>query len=209
MILHRMMDLRGYTSLPVKLVVCIVVQRAISLTSNSPSLNTFTTLLQAIAKIETDKASIDFEAQDDAYVAKILVQAGSGNDIECGTPILITVDDEGDVAAFKDYVLPAATETPKPSAPAAKSEEVAPKAAAAPVTVEPAKVAPPPQAPVVPTPTAVAVAPPPSTSTTTTSQAAGFAFRPTMSSSSVLRKTLGKSQQAYIERYGSTGQHPV
>jgi biotin carboxyl carrier protein len=33
-----------------------------------------------IAKIETDKAAMDFEAQDDGYVAKILLQAGQGND---------------------------------------------------------------------------------------------------------------------------------
>jgi biotin carboxyl carrier protein len=34
----------------------------------------------AIAKIETDKAAMDFEAQDDGFVAKILVPAGGGND---------------------------------------------------------------------------------------------------------------------------------
>ena len=33
-----------------------------------------------LVKIETDKASIDFEAQDDGYVAKILVEAGTGSD---------------------------------------------------------------------------------------------------------------------------------
>jgi pyruvate carboxylase len=35
---------------------------------------------EAIAKIETDKAAMDFEAQDDGFVAKILVAAGQGND---------------------------------------------------------------------------------------------------------------------------------
>lgn len=34
----------------------------------------------AIAKIETDKAAMDFEAQDDGFVAKILMQAGQGNE---------------------------------------------------------------------------------------------------------------------------------
>jgi len=34
----------------------------------------------ALAKIETDKAAMDFEAQDDGFVAKILVEAGQGND---------------------------------------------------------------------------------------------------------------------------------
>lgn len=33
-----------------------------------------------IAKIETDKAAMDFEAQDDGFVAKILMPAGQGND---------------------------------------------------------------------------------------------------------------------------------
>jgi Biotin-requiring enzyme len=34
----------------------------------------------AIAKIETDKAAMDFEAQDDGVVAKLLVPAGNGAD---------------------------------------------------------------------------------------------------------------------------------
>jgi len=33
-----------------------------------------------VAKIETDKAAMDFEAQDDGFVAKLLVEAGQGND---------------------------------------------------------------------------------------------------------------------------------
>lgn len=36
----------------------------------------------ALAKIETDKAAMDFEAQDDGFVAKILAPAGQGNDSE-------------------------------------------------------------------------------------------------------------------------------
>ena len=34
----------------------------------------------ALAKIETDKAAMDFEAQDDGVVAKLLVPAGNGAD---------------------------------------------------------------------------------------------------------------------------------
>ena len=66
---------------------------------------------QAIAKIETDKASIDFEAQDDGYVAKILMEAGSGNDIACGTPIMVTVEEEDHVPAFATFQLPSTTTT--------------------------------------------------------------------------------------------------
>eukprot|EP00339_Tiarina_fusa_P009344 CAMPEP_0117085942 /NCGR_PEP_ID=MMETSP0472-20121206/60364_1 /TAXON_ID=693140 ORGANISM="Tiarina fusus, Strain LIS" /NCGR_SAMPLE_ID=MMETSP0472 /ASSEMBLY_ACC=CAM_ASM_000603 /LENGTH=469 /DNA_ID=CAMNT_0004815299 /DNA_START=151 /DNA_END=1561 /DNA_ORIENTATION=+ len=72
-----------------------------------------------LCSIETDKATVDFEAQDDGFVAKILRQAGS-DEIPCGQPILITVEDEGDIAAFKDYVLEeTAAPTPAGAAPAA------------------------------------------------------------------------------------------
>jgi Biotin-requiring enzyme len=54
----------------------------------------------AVAKIETDKASIDFEAQDDGFVAKILATAGDGQDIAIGTPIMISVEEEEHVAAL-------------------------------------------------------------------------------------------------------------
>jgi Biotin-requiring enzyme len=36
-----------------------------------------------IARIETDKAAMDFEAQDDGYVAKILMQVEQGNEGTC------------------------------------------------------------------------------------------------------------------------------
>jgi biotin carboxyl carrier protein len=58
----------------------------------------------SIAEIETDKASIDFEAQDDGVVAKILKQAGGG-EINVGEPIVVIVEEEDDVAAFKDFVV--------------------------------------------------------------------------------------------------------
>jgi len=54
-----------------------------------------------LAEIETDKATVDFEAQDDGVVAKILVEAG--NETKVGTPVMVTVDDAKDVDAFKDF----------------------------------------------------------------------------------------------------------
>jgi len=57
-----------------------------------------------LCEIETDKATVSFEAQDEGAVAKILTKAGP-DEIKCGEPILITVEDEGDVDAFKDYAL--------------------------------------------------------------------------------------------------------
>ncbi len=58
----------------------------------------------SLAEIETDKATIDFEAQDDGVVAKLLVESGSG-EINVGVPIMVTVEDEADVAAFGDFVV--------------------------------------------------------------------------------------------------------
>jgi len=72
-----------------------------------------------LCEIETDKATVSFEAQDDGVIAKILAQAGP-NEINCGVPILITVDDKEHVGAFKDYVIeaaasPAASSSPEPA----------------------------------------------------------------------------------------------
>lgn len=57
---------------------------------------------QVLCSIETDKASVDFEAQDEGVLAKILHPAGS-NEITCGTPICVAVEDADDVAAFADF----------------------------------------------------------------------------------------------------------
>lgn len=76
---------------------------------------------EPIAEIETDKASMDFEFQEDGYLAKILVQNGA-KDIPVGQPIAVYVENEGDVAAFADFTAADAGSAPAP----AKSEE-APK----------------------------------------------------------------------------------
>eukprot|EP00584_Thalassiosira_punctigera_P006304 CAMPEP_0172530496 /NCGR_PEP_ID=MMETSP1067-20121228/4212_1 /TAXON_ID=265564 ORGANISM="Thalassiosira punctigera, Strain Tpunct2005C2" /NCGR_SAMPLE_ID=MMETSP1067 /ASSEMBLY_ACC=CAM_ASM_000444 /LENGTH=507 /DNA_ID=CAMNT_0013314715 /DNA_START=87 /DNA_END=1610 /DNA_ORIENTATION=+ len=86
-----------------------------------------------ICSVETDKATVDFEAQDEGVVAKHLVGAGSG-EIPCGTPIMVTVEDEGDVAAFKDFVAEAGAE---PAAEAPAAEEAPPAAAPAPAAAAP------------------------------------------------------------------------
>jgi len=78
----------------------------------------------SLCSVETDKATVDFEAQDDGVLAKILVEAGSG-DVPVGTPILITCESADDVAAFVDYQVANA------AAPAAAPEPAAPAAAAA------------------------------------------------------------------------------
>jgi hypothetical protein len=85
----------------------------------------------AICSVETDKATMDFEAQDDGFIAKILREGSSAVDIAIGTPICVVVEDEEDVAAFADFTL---EEEAAPAA-AATSE---PAAAAAPAAVAPA-----------------------------------------------------------------------
>lgn len=52
-----------------------------------------------LAGIETDKATVDFEMQEEGYIAKLLFAEGA-KDIPLGTPIAILVEDEKDVAAF-------------------------------------------------------------------------------------------------------------
>ena len=44
-----------------------------------------------LAEVETDKATVSFECQDDCFVAKILVDPGS--EIATSTPIMVTVMD--------------------------------------------------------------------------------------------------------------------
>lgn len=56
-----------------------------------------------VAVIETDKASMDWELTEGGYLAKILIPAGS-KDIPVGKPAIIVVEDQADVAKFKDYV---------------------------------------------------------------------------------------------------------
>mmetsp|Transcript_19688 Transcript_19688/g.42804 ORF Transcript_19688/g.42804 Transcript_19688/m.42804 type:complete len:536 (-) Transcript_19688:172-1779(-) len=58
-----------------------------------------------IASIETDKATMDFEAQDDGILAKILKDGPDASDLPVGTPIAIVVEEPEDVAAFADYVV--------------------------------------------------------------------------------------------------------
>jgi pyruvate dehydrogenase E2 component (dihydrolipoamide acetyltransferase) len=58
-----------------------------------------------ICSIETDKATMDFEAQDDGIIAKILRAGPDAVDLAIGSPIAVVVEEQDDVAAFADYVL--------------------------------------------------------------------------------------------------------
>ncbi|CAG5874009.1 unnamed protein product [Menidia menidia] len=77
-----------------------------------------------LAEIETDKATIGFEVQEEGYLAKILVAEGT-RDVPLGAPLCIIVEKESDIAAFKDYAA-----APAAAVPAAAAASSAPAAAA-------------------------------------------------------------------------------
>ncbi|KAM3601766.1 uncharacterized protein V6R79_018524 [Siganus canaliculatus] len=85
-----------------------------------------------LAEIETDKATIGFEVQEEGYLAKIMVAEGT-RDVPLGTPLCIIVEKESDIAAFKDYVETGVAEVSAPPPPPAPTPaQVAAPSAAAP-----------------------------------------------------------------------------
>ncbi|CAO3684126.1 hypothetical protein G6F70_001940 [Rhizopus microsporus] len=84
-----------------------------------------------LVEIETDKAQMDFECQEEGYLAKVLVETGT-KDVNVGQPIAIFVEEKDDVAAFENFSLsdvsssaPQAEAAPKEEK---KEEKAAPKA---------------------------------------------------------------------------------
>ncbi|KAJ2754609.1 pyruvate dehydrogenase complex dihydrolipoamide acetyltransferase component (E2), partial [Coemansia nantahalensis] len=55
-----------------------------------------------LVEIETDKAQMDFEFQEEGYLAQILAPTGT-KDLGIDTPIAVVVEDAADVAAFADF----------------------------------------------------------------------------------------------------------
>lgn len=93
-----------------------------------------------ICEVETDKAVVDYEATDDAYLAKVLRPAGSG-EIKVGEPIFVTVAEADDVAAFADFSADAAA-LPASESAAVVAPTASVAAAAAPTPTAPAASAP-------------------------------------------------------------------
>ncbi|KAI5282613.1 dihydrolipoyllysine-residue acetyltransferase component of pyruvate dehydrogenase complex, mitochondrial [Manis pentadactyla] len=91
-----------------------------------------------LAEIETDKATIGFEVQEEGYLAKILIPEGT-RDVPLGTPLCIIVEKEADIPAFADYQPTDVTDL-KPQAPPPIPAPVTP------VPATPQPVAPPPAA---------------------------------------------------------------
>lgn len=91
-----------------------------------------------LAEIETDKATMEFEAVDEGVVAKLLVPEGTEG-VAVNTPIAVLADD-GESA--EDAASASAAETPAAKSPASAPDEATPTAAPAPASAPPPAPAP-------------------------------------------------------------------
>ncbi|ODA79704.1 hypothetical protein RJ55_05298 [Drechmeria coniospora] len=57
-----------------------------------------------LVEIETDKAQMDFEFQEEGVIAKILKESGE-KDVPVGTPVAILVEEGTDISAFDQFTL--------------------------------------------------------------------------------------------------------
>ncbi|KAI0131772.1 single hybrid motif-containing protein, partial [Xylariales sp. AK1849] len=73
-----------------------------------------------LVEIETDKAQMDFEFQEEGIIAKVLKDAGE-KDVPVGNPIAVLVEEGTDVSAFESFSLDDAGGDA--SAPAPKKED--------------------------------------------------------------------------------------
>eukprot|EP00892_Ulva_mutabilis_P006288 jgi/Ulvmu1/4030/UM019_0007.1 len=74
-----------------------------------------------LADIETDKATLGFETQDDGFIAKLIVGNGT-SDIPVGVPIAVLVDSQDAIKAFSDYSVSASMAEEK-AVPASAGQE--------------------------------------------------------------------------------------
>ena len=137
------------------------------------------------------------------------MNAGS-EDIEVGVPIMVTVEEEEDIAAFADFVL----DEPAAPSPAEPEPEPEPEPAKVVEAVAPPAPPPAPPAPVEPTPVAATTA---ESTEPPEMEKMAVAIAPILSTgwgnfakvNSPIIKTLSKQQNDYIEKYGTTGQLPL
>jgi len=88
-----------------------------------------------LCEIETDKATMGFETPEEGFLAKIVIPAGA-KDIPIGKLLCIIVENQEDVAKFKDFVDDGSSSAAASPPPAASSP--APAASAAPPAAAPA-----------------------------------------------------------------------
>lgn len=66
-----------------------------------------------ICEVETDKATVGFEVQEEGFLAKILIPEGT-KDIPVGTIVAVTVNKKSSIDSFKNFTGKAESSTPKP-----------------------------------------------------------------------------------------------
>ncbi|KAF6157234.1 hypothetical protein GIB67_041695 [Kingdonia uniflora] len=69
---------------------------------------------EVLCEVETDKATVEMECMEEGYLAKI-IQGDGAKEIQVGEVIAITVEEEDDIAKFKDYKPPSSGEVEGPS----------------------------------------------------------------------------------------------
>ncbi|KAH6661038.1 2-oxoacid dehydrogenases acyltransferase-domain-containing protein [Truncatella angustata] len=76
-----------------------------------------------LVEIETDKAQMDFEFQEEGTIAKLLRDSGA-KDVPVGSPIAVLVEEGNDVSAFESFSIEdAGGDAAKPAPKEEKSEE--------------------------------------------------------------------------------------
>ena len=89
-----------------------------------------------LAEIETDKATMEFEAVDEGTIGKILIEEGTEG-VKVNTPIAVLLEEGEDASDIESASSPAAAPAEADDKEDAKSEEKAPAKAAAPAAPEP------------------------------------------------------------------------
>ncbi|KAI1101697.1 Dihydrolipoyllysine-residue acetyltransferase [Jackrogersella minutella] len=84
---------------------------------------------EVLVEIETDKAQMDFEFQEDGVIARILKDAGE-KDVPVGNPIAVLVEEGTDVSAFSSFSLADAGGGAAPAAPKEEKKADTPSGAA-------------------------------------------------------------------------------
>ncbi|PKS05968.1 hypothetical protein jhhlp_007801 [Lomentospora prolificans] len=79
-----------------------------------------------LVEIETDKAQMDFEFQEEGVIAKLLKESGE-KDIAVGNPIAVLVEEGTDISAFENFTLKDAGGDAAPASSPKKEEAEQPK----------------------------------------------------------------------------------
>ena len=160
---------------------------------------------KAIAEIETDKASMTFEAQDDFFIAKLLVE--QGQEVKVGDPIFISVEDKSLIPSFSSYSF-SNVPTPVSVSPVVNTPSTVLPVEAKPVTPSVVPVAAKPVAsPVLEIPKVVV--PPVKQQTVVKEVIKTDIIWGKSIKSSPLSNKLRREQSAYIEKYGRSGHKPI